>query len=313
METELNIVFMGTPDFSARVLEGLHSKFPVACAVTGEDKPVGRGCKLVASPLKQKAIELGVPLLQFDKVSSEEGIEAISALKPDVIVTASFGQILSERFLAIPKFGVLNVHASLLPKYRGAAPIQWAIINGEKETGITIMRTVKEVDAGDILLQKSTPILERETAAQLFERLAALGAEAICEAIARVADGTASYQKQDSASATYCRMIKKADCAMDFSMTAERLDRFVRGVTPAAYCHMDGRMLKVFEVEAVPCAEHEGRVAGEVLTADPKRGLVVKVKDGAVRLVKLQAEGGKRMTDSEYLRGRSVEVGSILS
>lgn len=153
----MKIVFMGTPDFSAVVLEKLNSVYPVSAVVTGLDKPVGRGYNLAPSPLKVKAIELGIPVLQYAKVS-REGLDDIRALQPDIIVTAAFGQILSDAFLAIPKFAVLNVHASLLPKYRGSSPIQWSIINGDEKTGITIMKTVKAVDAGDVLLEKETEI-----------------------------------------------------------------------------------------------------------------------------------------------------------
>ena len=186
--SRLKIVFMGTPDFSAEVLSALAAEHDVAAVVTGPDKPVGRGYTLTPSPLKVRAMELGIPVLQFEKVS-RDGLEAVAALKPDLGVTAAFGQILSDGFLALFPEGVINVHASLLPKYRGASPIQWAVLNGDKETGVTIMRTVKEVDAGDILLQKRTPIGEKETAGTLFDRLAVLGGEALCEAVRLIESG----------------------------------------------------------------------------------------------------------------------------
>lgn len=306
----MKIVFLGTPDFSATVLEKLNLVYPVAAAVTGLDKPVGRGYKLVASPLKQKAQELGIPVLQYDRVS-REGLEDIKALAPDVIVTAAFGQILSDKFLDIPKYGVLNVHASLLPKYRGASPIQWAILNGDAETGITIMRTVKAVDAGDILLQKRIFIGEKETASELFDRLSILGGEAIIEGISLLESGNAEFIAQDESEATHCSMISKADGKIDFGRTYHELDCFVRGMTswPSAYCMLNDKTLKVFSVSrysssiSAPCAT--------VITANVKDGLIVAVKDGAISLDEIQLEGSKRMNAKEFLRGRSIEEGYV--
>lgn len=306
----MKIVFMGTPDFSAVVLEKLNSVYPVSAAVTGLDKPVGRGYQLKPSPLKVKAEELGIPVLQYEKVS-REGIEDIRALAPDVIVTAAFGQILSEAFLSIPKFAVLNVHASLLPKYRGSSPIQWAILNGDKETGVTIMKTVKAVDAGDILLQKSTEISETETAGELFDRLSILGGEAIVEAIKLVEMGEAKFTPQNDAEATHCSMISKDDGKISFDKNAHSLDCFVRGMSPwpSAYTEYESKKLKVFAVEKL--SDDISYKAGEVVFADVKNGLVVQAKDGLVRLKDIQLEGAKRMSDVDFLRGRKIEVGYI--
>lgn len=303
----MKIVFMGTPNFSSVVFEKLNSVYPVSTVVTGLDKPVGRGYIIMAAPLKVKANELGVPVLQYEKVS-KEGIEDIEALKPDLIITAALGQILSERFLQIPKFGVLNVHASLLPKYRGASPIQWAILNGEKETGITIMKTVKAVDAGDILLQKSTEIGKNETAGELFSRLSTLGGEAIIEAVRLIESGKAIFTKQDDSEATHCSMISKADGRIDFSKSAEELDCFLRGMSPwpSAYTELYGKILKVHKIESV---DNKTMLPfGEVITADTKNGITVACKGGAVRLCEIQLEGSKRMVDTEFLRGRSIEI-----
>ncbi|MEG1662511.1 MAG: methionyl-tRNA formyltransferase [Clostridia bacterium] len=304
----MKIVFMGTPNFSSVVFEKLNSVYPISTVVTGLDKPVGRGYIIMAAPLKVKANELGVPVLQYEKVS-KEGIEDIEALKPDLIITAALGQILSERFLQIPKFGVLNVHASLLPKYRGASPIQWAILNGEKETGITIMKTVKAVDAGDILLQKSTEIGKNETAGELFSRLSTLGGEAIIEAVRLIESGKAVFTKQDDSEATHCSMISKADGKIDFSKSAEELDCFLRGMSPwpSAYTELYGKILKVHKIESVD--NKTMLPLGEVITADTKNGITVACKGGAVRLCEIQLEGSKRMVDTEFLRGRSIEIG----
>lgn len=309
----MKIVFMGSPDFSATVLEKLNSVYPVSAVVTGLDKPVGRGYQLKPSALKVKAQELSIPVLQYEKVS-REGIEDIENLNPDIVVTAAFGQILSERFLAIPKYGVLNVHASLLPKYRGSSPIQWSIINGDEQSGITIMRTVKAVDAGDILLEKATPIGEDETAGELFDRLAILGGEAICEAISLVESGKAVFVPQDESKATHCSMISKEDGNIDFSKTARQIDCFVRGMLPwpSAFTHVFGKTLKVFKVEKTDCdiENINSFEAGQVVKSSAKDGLFVKVADGIIRLSQIQLEGGKRMSDNAFLLGRNVEIGT---
>lgn len=309
----MKIVFMGSPDFSATVLEKLNSVYPVSAVVTGLDKPVGRGYQLKPSALKVKAQELSIPVLQYEKVS-REGIEDIENLNPDIVVTAAFGQILSERFLTIPKYGVLNVHASLLPKYRGSSPIQWSIINGDEQSGITIMRTVKAVDAGDILLEKATPIGKDETAGELFDRLAILGGEAICEAISLVESGKAVFVPQDESKATHCSMISKEDGNIDFSKTARQIDCFVRGMSPwpSAFTHVFGKTLKVFKVEKTDCdiENINSFEAGQVVKSSAKDGLFVKVADGIIRLSQIQLEGGKRMSDNAFLLGRNIEIGT---
>lgn len=304
----MKIVFMGTPDFSAVVLEKLNSVYPVSVVVTGLDKPVGRGYQLKLSPLKVKAEELGIPVLQYEKVS-REGIDDIRAIEPDVIVTAAFGQILSESFLAIPKFAVLNVHASLLPKYRGSSPIQWSILNGDEYTGITIMKTVKAVDAGDMLLQKKTKIGEKETAGELFDRLAILGGEAIVEALKLVENGDAHFVKQNESEVTHCSMIQKEDGRLSFDKSAKEIDCFVRGMTPwpSAYTELLGKKLKVFAVEKVDDSlDHE---VGAVVFADTKNGLIVQANDGHLRICDLQLEGSKRMSDIDFLCGRKIDIG----
>lgn len=317
----MKIVFMGTPDFSAVVLEKLNSVYPVSAVVTGLDKPVGRGYNLAPSPLKVKAIELGIPVLQYAKVS-REGLDDIRALQPDIIVTAAFGQILSDAFLAIPKFAVLNVHASLLPKYRGSSPIQWSIINGDEKTGITIMKTVKAVDAGDVLLEKETEIGKKETAGELFDRLAILGGEAIVEAISLVECGKATFTPQDESKVTHCSMINKGDGLVDFSKSAKEIDCFVRGMTPwpSAYTHIGEKTVKIFDVEKVEPFDFqksndqfENAKFGEVVLADKNHGLIVKVADGFIRLHVIQLEGSKRMDDTQFLLGRKIDVGTIFA
>ncbi|MDE6060490.1 MAG: methionyl-tRNA formyltransferase, partial [Clostridia bacterium] len=309
------------------------SVYPVSAVVTSPDKCVGRGNKVQAPHLKVAAQALGVPVYQYNKVS-KEGLEDIAALSPDIVVTAAFGQILSESFLAIPKYGVLNVHASLLPKYRGASPIQQAIIDGEENTGVTIMRTVKAVDAGDMLLQGSVTIGKKETTGELFDRLAILGGELIVKAIELMESGKAVFTPQNHEEATHCRMISKADGKIDFTKSAKELDCFVRGMTPwpSAYTYLDGKLLKVFEIEEVEdklalhrmLTEHPRHKAlipnkytegfpwecGEVVSSDDRYGLIVAVGNCCelVRLKEIQLEGAKRMSDTAFLRGREVDI-----
>lgn len=308
----MNILFMGTADFSATVLKKLNTKHKITAVVTGVDKPSNRG-KVIFSAVKQTALELNIPLLQFNKVSAE-GIEQINKLNPDIVVTAAFGQILSDEFLKIPKFGTLNVHASLLPKYRGSSPIQSAILNGDTVTGITIMRTVREVDAGDILLAKQTEILPQETAGELFDRLADLGGEAICEAIDLVSEGKATFVPQNSNEATFCKMLKKESGFIDFNTSAKKLDCFVRGMTPwpSAYSYLDGKMFKFFKIEHAP--EYDAiatkTAPSTVIKANIKDGLIVSCDRQAVKVIEIQPENGKRMTAVDYLKGHTVSEGA---
>lgn len=303
---KLRILFMGTPDFSSVVLEKLAAAHEVTAVVTGLDKPVGRGYELRPSPVKVTAEKLGIPVLQFEKVS-RDGIDAVSALSPDLGVTAAFGQILSERFLSLFPFGVINVHASLLPKYRGASPIQWAVLNGDKTTGVTVMRTVKEVDAGDILLQEETEIGAKETAGELFDRLALLGGDALVKAVGLIESGRAVYVPQDHSLATRCGMIGKEDGKARFDLTPEKFDCFVRGMTPwpSAWMMLEGKRVKILSAER---AEGSG-APGEVLKASAKEGLVVACGDGAVRLTLIQPEGKGRMTDTAWLAGHKISAG----
>lgn len=306
----MRIVFMGTPGFAVPSLKKLiDTGRNVVAVVTQPDKASGRGNKLTPPPVKELALKSGLPVLQYNKIRAE-GVTDLKALAPDLVVTAAYGQILSQEILDIPKYGVINVHASLLPKYRGSAPIQWAVINGDEYAGVTIMKTALAVDSGDMLLQKKIKIGEKESAGELFDRLAELGADALIEAIGLIERGAAVYIPQNDAEATHCKMLTKEDGLLDFKKTAGELDCFVRGVTPwpSAYYILDGKKFKVQELSA---AEGSGK-AGEVLTADVKHGLTVAVTDGAVEITVLQAEGGKAMPAGAYLLGHAIPVGAIL-
>ena len=305
----MKIVFMGTPDFSAVVFEKLNSIYPVSAVVTGVDKPVGRKMVLTPCPLKVSALNAGVPVLQYEKVS-REGIEDIEALAPDLVITAAFGQILSDRFLSIPKYGVINVHASLLPLHRGASPIQSSMLAGDKVTGITIMKTVKEVDAGDMLLKREIEISPDDYADTLFDKLAVLGGEAVVEAVRLIDEGKVVYTPQDHSKATHCVKISKAEGQINFDTDADTLRNFVHAMNPwpSAYTFIGGKQLKVIDLEVVDVESDD--VPGTVIFADKQNGIVVKCKDKAVRLTLIQLESKGKTDDLSFLNGnKDIAVG----
>lgn len=298
----MRVVFFGTPDFALPSLKAAaESGHEVAAVVTQPDRERDRK-RVTFSPVKQAALDLGLKVLQFEKVS-REGVEELARLKADLFVTCAFGQILSQKVLDLPPLGTINVHGSLLPKYRGSAPIQWAVINGEKQTGITIMRTVLQVDAGDILLQKKTDIGERETAGELFDRLALLGGEALTEALELISSGKAVYTPQKEDEATHCKMLGKKDGLLDFSADARSLDRRIRGLTPwpSAYTYFQGKLLKILEAEP---ADKSGE-AGVIFSADGD--VYVGCGSGSLRLLQVQPEGGKRMEMKAFALGHKTE------
>jgi methionyl-tRNA formyltransferase len=299
---------MGTSEFSAVVLKKLHAVYPVCAVYTGCDKAAGRGQKAAASPIKELAFALNIPLYQCDNVCCE-GLARIKSLEPDIIVTASFGQILSEELLNIPKLCVLNVHASLLPKYRGASPIQYALMNGDAKTGVTIMRTVRKLDAGDMLLKLQTDIFPDDTAGTLSARLAELGGEAIIRAIQRIEIGNAVFVPQSENYATFAPMIKKTDAKINFEKQDFEIYNFVRAMNPkpAAYTVYRDEVIKVFS--AVPADFPATCESGVVLAANPKDGIIVSCLDGAVSLATVQSAGGKVMSSQEYMRGHKIEEG----
>ena len=313
MKTNLKVIFLGTPDFAVNTLKKIiDSKHELLAVVTQPDKPVGRSRKPVFSPVKQVALEHGVKVLQYNKIRLE-GVQDIKNLNPDIMVTCAFGQILSQELIDIPPKGIINVHASLLPKYRGAAPIQWSIINGDNETGVTIMQTEAGIDTGDIITVEKTPILPDETAGELFDRLSIIGANLLVKTLDMIESGSATYTPQNHQLATHVKMLKKEDGIIDFSKDYKSIHNFVRGMTPwpCAYCYLNGKQLKVFKVEKVN-GDFGGNSFGEVVCAN-KSGLILKVADGYIRLSEIQAEGGKRMSDTAYLLGHSIPLGEVLN
>lgn len=305
------ILFAGTPDFALPSLEMLVDRgYDVVAVLTQPDR-VGAKNKLTPPPVKVMAQAYGIPVLQYAKVRAE-GVAAIRALAPDVIVTAAYGQIISQEIIDIPRFGVINVHGSLLPALRGASPIQQAVLDGLEKTGVTIMRTALAVDSGDIILQKELNIGEEETAGELFDRMAVLGAVALVEALPKVLDDTAVYTPQNHAQATFCKMLKKEDGHIDWNRSVREIGCHVRGMNPwpSAYTTVDGKLFKVWKV--APYDEVSGAPCGTVCVANAKEGIVVQAKDGRVALLEVQPEGSRRMSGKEYMVGHSLPVGEVL-
>ena len=307
----MRIAFLGTPEFALPSLEMLRTSGHTLAVFTQPDRPVGRHATLTPPPTKAYALTHGIPVFQFEKIRLPEGVAALRDFAPDLMVTAAFGQLLSAENLAIPRLGCINVHGSLLPKYRGAAPIQWAIIDGETETGITTMMTAIGMDTGDILLVDKIAIDPDETAGELFERMAILGAETLRRTITALEAGTLVRIPQDESQATKCPMLKKEHGKLDFSQSAASIHNRVRGTNPwpGAYALLDGEVLKIHKTQKTDQAVGEEPLG--ILKGSAKSGLFVRCADGWLEIVELQATGGKRMRAKDYLLGRSLE-GKVL-
>ncbi len=302
----MRVVFLGTPEFGVPSLKALvEAGYEVVGVFTQPDKPKGRGNKMLPSPVKQQALAYGIPVFQPVKIRVD-GVEDLRALKPDLCVTAAFGQILSQEILDIPAIGTVNVHSSLLPKYRGSAPVNWAVIQGETVSGVTTMMTDKGLDTGDILLQREIAIDKGETAEALVGRMAPIGAELLIETIRLIEAGNCPRRPQNEAESSYFPMLKKEMGEIDWRMSAMRIVNLVRGLTPWPGCFFtwgDGEQIKVWQAEET---ENPGLSAGSVIAADGKRGLVIAAGENAVRILEMQAPGGKRMNPGDYLRGHPV-------
>ncbi len=314
MPKDFKTVFMGTPDFAVPPLKMLVESgyAPIAC-VTQPDKKAGRGHKVLPPPVKTVAESYNIPVYQFNKISGEEGVKVLEELAPNLLITAAFGHILSQEILDIPEYGCINVHASLLPKYRGAAPIQWAIINGETRTGITTMYTVKELDAGDILEQDEVPIPEDMTAGGLYSVLSELGAVTLKRTLDKLKAGTLVRTPQNSEEATYFPMFKKGFGEMDFRLSRKELIDFVRGTNPVpgAYMVYNGEKIKVYAATASDADAPDNARCGEIISAGAKKGLVVMAVDGPLSIDTIKREGAKAMSSAESLRGRRMDKGYI--
>ena len=305
---------MGTPEFALPSLKTLiDMDLTVVGIFTQPDRPSGRGHKLESPPIKRLAQEHGIPVFQFERIRKQEGLDALRALKPDLVVTAAFGQILSKKILEVPRLGTINVHASLLPRHRGAAPINWSIILGEKTTGVTTMLTDVGLDTGDILLKTEVDILPEETAGELTERLAIIGGELLKTTVERYCAGELTPQKQDEALMTYEPMMDKSLGEIDWNKDAQTICNLVRGTNPwpGAYTKIDGEIMKV--IKAKPCADAQADVSfGTVIEASAKQGFKVACHNGSVEIIELQMPGSKRMLAKAYLNGKQIKLGTVL-
>lgn len=310
----MKIVYMGTPDFAVPALAALvDAGYEVAGVVTQPDKPKGRGKTLVPTPVKEEALKHGIPVYQPKKVREPEFVETLKEIGPDIIIVAAFGQIIPKEILDMPEFGCINIHASLLPKYRGAAPIQQAVINGDKEAGVTIMKMGTGLDTGDMISQASVLLTKDETGGSLFDRLADLGAGLLVKTLPSIFDRTAVYEPQPEESPTpYAGMITKQMGLLDFHKNAEELERLIRGMDPwpSAYTFLNGKSLKVWK------AAVEQNVSGQeepgTVTGTDKEGIHVTCGQGSLILKEIQLEGKKRMDAAAFLRGYPVETGTML-
>ena len=308
----MRVVFLGTPDFAVPSLQLLiESRHEILAVVTQPDKAVGRKQEIVFSPVKKLALEHGLKVLQYNKIRLE-GVEELKALNADIMISCAYGQILSQEIIDICPHGIINVHGSLLPKYRGAAPIQYSVLNGDKETGVTIMQTEIGIDTGDMLSVRKTQIGEDETAGELFDRLSVIGAELLIDTLDKLEKGQITPIQQDESLATHVKMIKKEDGVIDWSKTNSQIFNHVRGMNPwpCAFTGLNGKTLKIMKARAVDC--DCGKQAGTVVCADINNGLKVACGAGCLQILELQLEGSKKMPARDFLLGRKINVGDIL-
>ena len=296
----MRVVFMGTPEISATCLKKiLADGFQVVGVYTQPDRPKGRGMKLTASPVKQVALEHAIPVFQPESFRQEETVEELRALKPDICAVVAYGRILPQKVLDVPTRGCINIHASVLPRYRGSAPYQWAVLDGQEETGVTAMYLCREMDAGDIIDISRTPIDENETAGQLLDRLAVLGADLLSATLKRFEAGTVPGVPQNEAEVSYAPMLDKQVARLNFSEDAKTLHNLIRGLSPWPVAHttLDGKLLKVHRAIL-----SSGK--GEPGTVIDGKKFIVACGEGALELLEVQLEGGKRMKGEDFLRGR---------
>ena len=312
----MRIVFMGTPDFSVPVLEALaDSRHQVTAVVTQPDKPKGRGNGISMSPVKEAALCRQIPVYQPERARDASFIEEMKKLSPDVMVVIAFGQILSKELLCVPVYGCVNIHASLLPKYRGASPIQWAVLNGDKETGITAMMMDEVMDTGDILEKRVIALEKKETGGSLFDRLSMLGGELILSTLDKMEKGTLVRTPQDHEAATYVKKIPKSFGEIDWTKDAVSIERLIRGLDPwpSAYTWLQGKLLKLWAGDVQASEEDKDNQAecGVILSAS-EDGLKIQTGKGILNITSLQIEGKKRMDTGAFLRGFPVEKGQRL-
>ena len=311
----MKVIFMGTPEFSVGTLEALiEAGHEVALAVTQPDKPKGRGGKMQYTPVKEAALKHGIPVFQPKKVREPECVEELKQYNADIIVVIAFGQILPKEILEMTPFGCVNVHASLLPKYRGAAPVQWAVIDGEEVSGVTTMQMDEGLDTGDMLLKTEIRLDEKETGGSLHDKLAAAGAELCVRTLKGLEEKTIVPKPQGESPTAYARMLDKKLGNIDWSRDAESIERLVRGLNPwpSAYTNWDGKVMKIWEARAEKRAAETGSVPGTVISVE-KDGFCVETGDGVLKVLALQIPGKKRMEADAFLRGYEIAPGTVLS
>lgn len=325
----MNILFMGTPDFAQESLKALYEAgYNIIGVVTNVDKPKGRGMKLVPSPVKQYALEKNIKIYQPLKIrKNEEFLQEVKQIKPDLICVVAYGKILPQELLNIPRYGCVNVHGSLLPKYRGAAPIQWAVLNGDKKTGITTMFMNAGMDTGDMILKQEVKIGEDETTGELWEKLSKIGAKLLVETVKQIENGTEKREKQPE-DGTIAPMLSKEMAKIDWeNKTAVQIKNLVRGLNPimGAFSYLENKKIKFWKVQVMSDEElfkkFEGLEeykdnlrkiqSGTVLFSDDKNGLYIKAKEGIIQVLEIQGENSKRMSINDFLRGNKIEIGSI--
>jgi methionyl-tRNA formyltransferase len=315
MGLKMNIVYMGTPDIAAVILKDLiNSKHKILAAVTQPDKPKGRGKQVLFTPVKELALEYGIPVYQPQKVREEEFIQVLKEINPDLIVVAAFGQILPKQILDMPKYGCINVHASLLPKYRGAAPIQWSIIDGEPFTGITIMHMDVGLDTGDMIMKDKVSIERKETFGSLHDKLADCGGKLLLKAIEAIENGTATREKQRDEESNYAVILKKEMGHIDYTKSAVQIERLIRGLNPwpSAYSYLEDKTLKIWDGEVLTSTDNNQQTPGTI-TGITKEAILVATGEGILAIKELQLEGKKRMTSEAFLRGYTINTGTILN
>lgn len=310
--SKLKTIFMGTPDFAVPCLEVLQAKTEVLAVITQPDRPKGRGHNLQASPVKQKALEYNLPVLQPEKIKTEEFTAELEKLQPDLIVVVAFGQILSQRILDIPPLGCVNVHASLLPRYRGAAPIHWSIINGEKETGVTTMLMDAGLDTGDMLLKDKVTITEEMTTEELHDQLMAMGGKLLAETIDGLANGTITPEKQDDSISNYAGMLNKETGHIDWSKSAVEIHNLIRGLNswPVAWSMKDGKNYKFWRTKVENGSSD--KAPGTVVELR-KNSFCLATGEGLLEVLEIQPPSKKRMSAGDLLRGHGVAVGDIFN
>lgn len=308
-----NIIFMGTPDFAVPCLDKLHQNYNVTAVITQPDRPKGRGQHLAKSPVKVYAEEHNLPVYQPEKIKTAEFTEKLRQMQPDLIIVVAFGQILSQEILDIPKFGCINVHASLLPRWRGAAPIHWSIIGGDTETGVTTMYMDAGLDTGDMILKAKTVITPEMTTAQLHDTLMMQGADLLIETIQSIENGTVSREKQDDSLSCYAKMLNNDNCRIDWKKSAQEVHNLVRGLNswPIAYTTLNGKKFKIWQTKIVD-ADTTGKTPGQIIDLT-KKGIIVATGNGAIELLQIQPPNKAKMPASSYINGHRQELSSDVS